>query len=65
MNDIDQFDAMDEMSDWVVANAKLLADVDRAAQTQRLLVSSKLQPRKTVDANLDGSDRRRLDSQNQ
>ena len=65
MNDIDQFDAMDEMSDWAVANARLLADVDRTAHAQRLLVTTKLHLRKTVGANLDESDRRRLDSQKQ
>lgn len=62
MNDIDQFDAMDEMSDWAVANAGLLADMDRTAHARMLFVTPKLQPQKAVVANVDGSDFRRLDS---
>lgn len=33
MNDTDQFDAMDEMSDWAVVNADLLAAMACAGRT--------------------------------
>ena len=35
MNDNDQFEAMDEISDWAVANAKLLSEMDRTAQVRK------------------------------
>lgn len=35
MNDKDQFEAMDEISDWAVANAKLLTEMDRTAQVRK------------------------------
>ena len=34
MSDTDQFDAMDEMSDWAVVNADLLAAMDRVGRTR-------------------------------
>lgn len=35
MNDKDQFEAMDEISDWAAANAKLLTEMDRTAQVRK------------------------------
>ena len=61
MNDNDQFDAMDEMSDWAVANARLLADMDRLAQMRKHLDARDLQPLNKETDNLYGTDSRPLD----
>ena len=52
MNDIDQFEAMDEMSDWAVANARLLADMDRAVKIQPHLDTPTNHPGGKVIANV-------------
>ena len=63
MNDIDQFEAMDEMSDWAVANARLLADMGRSVQTQRHLDTPTNQPGEKVIANIGRTDARPADAQ--